>query len=280
MMAIRRDSRRGSILLISLFFVAMASVAAIGALGYVGSMHRMDERIIAREKALSAAEAGVYRLLSYFNQSTTIPSSCATNRALIESYFDGMDPSAIVASGMTFINAASNLNPDLIALDRAKVARLTVSGPRTNAVAGTAFTFTSVASCSLPFAGTVERTVLMDVAFDMASRLIVPAGLVSGGAIASHGHFNLHWGEAWTKGTLALDFSYKSVRDHPEQWDYTGGNNQVNAGSDSWVGYRTTDYIMDKDGTKLVNDAAVNDVGARNVNLDPKYLTILYQQCD
>jgi len=258
-----RKSSRGSALLLSLILVLLASVSAVALALYVNATHRNNQRVIALEKASAAAEGGLHQTLHYFNKSGDIPSAQSSYATLIDSYFaNGLDPAPIRSANMTFIDAASGVNADLIDYGKSRVTNLKVLSPRTGAATGTVFTFSSTATADTGLGSTVQRTALMDVAFDPSPRLVLPAAVIAGGSVSSNGHFNVHWGEAWAKNNAYLDLNRGNSKTAPVDQHYKiqADNNQSKASNDNWVVYRTAGYMMDSGGTKLVNNAAVNDV--------------------
>lgn len=275
--------QRGSTMMISLALVFIAAISLTSLMSFVMATHRVNERAIALEKALACAEGGLYRLLHAFDQPGNLPSAAASEAAAITAFFaNGQDPAAIQSSGLTFIDEENNVARVSVALGNAHVKRLAVGAPRSGAAAGSVFTFESVAECADSGGRIVERTALMDVAFDQAPRVIVPAGIIAGASVSGNGQFNLNWGEAWAKGPIKL---LVNRRNNPAGrfWQYTAGNNQVAGDDDNWVAYRTAEYIRDSAGTILSFDSAnpVHAVGDTCQNATNEYVrngtSILWQ---
>ncbi len=57
----------GGVIILALAFVVITGVSMFYLFSYVHSIHRINEYNIAREKAAMTAEAGVLRLIHYFN---------------------------------------------------------------------------------------------------------------------------------------------------------------------------------------------------------------------
>ncbi len=289
-----RTSSRGSTLVVSLVlvFVAVTTVAAVTS--HTISVHKLNDRTIAREKATMVAEAGLHRLKTYLAQPSRIPDNMGrvktmltAYKAMEEEYVDeeqgrhSLTPAYITSSDRVFVSSSRNLNTDLVSRNGASVIDLRITAPVSGlyAPAGTEFTLVSTGEYETQRGELATRTVYMHTALRPETPLTVPAGILSGAGVSGNGHFNLHWGEAWSRGPLHLLYGYKAVKDRPDLWDVTGGNNQVTRDDDKWVSYMTSDYIYDSGSTILKNDASVQDVFDYYVDApDPAFDDMLYQQ--
>lgn len=289
-MRLRSHNTDGSFLIAAMLLSLIGAWAAVAMVAYSRDMHKLNERTVASEKAVATAEAGLYKLVHYFNHPEDMPANCGTQAAAVNGFLNGGAASTVTAgSGQTFINRDAGLNADLVAFTpqgatapSSRVTLLQIVGPQAasgNWAASPAigvFRFIAVAEAYTTTGDTIQRTALMDVGFQQGSRLSVPAGLVAGGTAAANGHFNLHWGAAWAKGNLSIKANAKWRRG---AWSTTG-DNTVNRGSgDTWVTYESAQgYVCSHNGDPIYDDSSVYDVGASNSTGD--YTDTLYQFVD
>lgn len=300
-----KKSNYGGVIILALAFVMITAVSMFYLFSYVHSINRINEYNIAREKAAMAAEAGVLRLIHYFNPSNWNDLAGAPdgdpdgNAAKIEAFWDAFKnlptsdtDKGLAARDLVWGNPApdetlmtivdGDFNDNLIVFGPSRVVELKVKAPRTDAPAGTVMTFYSRAGCRLKNGDMVYRTAIMDVNFAQGVRITVPGGIVSGGTVGANGHFNLHWGEAWAKGEIQLKLNrkYTNKNQPPWNWRPQSDNNQVGADTDQWVKFITANgFIKDDNGDIIVDDSNISNVGALSTNLE-KYGNILYQFMD
>jgi len=275
------SKKRGSTLFMVIILVGIAAVAMVGLMSYVYGLHRINERALALERAEQTAEAGLHQILQYFYNSNDVPSGLSSYKTLIDNFLNnGMNPAAISASGMTFINASTGLNANLISLNNAKVTLLQVTAPRSGAVTGTVLSFKSVAVADTIHGEKVQRTAEMDVKWNAATRLGLPAAIISGAGTGNNGQFNLNWGQAWSIGPINLkgnNHNYNGA--DPYGWSITSDNNQV---TDSWTKYMSAaGPIRDNKGTAFKDVSTLYDLGAhQDGGTGTKYPGQLYQYED
>lgn len=300
----RAVNQRGSILIIALIIVVILSFSIISITRHTYSIHRINQRTIALEKAAATAEAGLYKIIWFFNHASPEPEDSwegiddpEYNKATIYSFmtlFRSTDPpnalearnqifGTDLAAGqtlMTFIDKDESLNENLIRFGNSRVIKLWVTAPRAEAEEGTIFTFWSTAETELPNGATVRRTALMDVNFRPDLLLRVPCGIVSGGAVAANGQLNLHWGEAWAKdGGILVPFNTTIGVPPSYSWMVLGGLNYF--GIDQWTKYKVArDYIRNQNDEIIVNDPTKVEIGSLCSNYYDELNGILYQFYD
>jgi hypothetical protein len=279
-MRARERNDRASIFVAALLIVLIGSISAAALVGYAYSLHRVNERAIAMERSIATAEAGLHQLIHYFWYPEDIPSNRGGHRVTIEAFIES-DGESGIPGDMRFISEGIGLNESLIELDNSKVTFLGVQVAPDPLPAdwpvGTEFLFRSQAEATTNNGAVVQRGADMYVRFETAPIMASPAAVITGGGVGANGQFNMHWGEAWAKGEIKLAVNRK-LNPGPPDWDYLGGNNQVNASNDDWAAYRTASYIADVGGDILSNDATVHNVGDYCVaGSAADYQNILYQ---
>ena len=284
---------RGSALVIGLIFVFVASVSIIALTRYVYETHKINERNIAREKAVLTAEAGLHLLLHYYHHPEDLAyvEDPDNNQSKIQEFFtqvgeinlsDGgssardvvWDTPAVGETLMTFIN--ENLNQDLLTFNPSRDLELRVTASRPGAAAGTVFSFWSTAKSEMPSGEIVRRTSVMDIAFDITPRMISPAGIISGTTVGSSGQFNLAWGEAWGKLNIKLKLNKQAANPDPN-WRAKGDGNQS---ADQWTKYISAEgYLVDANGTIILNNSSIYDIAVYCVSSQSgkDYTNKLYQ---
>ncbi len=306
---------KGSALIISLVILVILCLSTIGILRHIHAIARINERSIARERVAIAAEAGLYKCIRFFaapddllsiggsGTSSYNPSSIGggdriladedepTNYEIITQFMDDMKATDPPDGGVsardnlwgthtpgetliTFID--EDINQNLVTLNNSKVTNLSAKWPLDGAPAGTVFTFWSEAETEMRNGAIIQRNAYMHVNFRNDLLLTVPGGIMSGGTVSANGHFNLHWGDAWSKTGIKLHMKVKHDTRNPPRWRALADHNQV---ADQWTKYRVSmGYIKDKEDTIAVNDQDIYDVGAYEQG--PKYDNHLYQYED
>ncbi|MBN1478574.1 hypothetical protein JXA47_17610, partial [Candidatus Sumerlaeota bacterium] len=210
--------RRGITLLISLIVIGIVSVSIISMLGF--SMHesRMTQLRIERERVYYAAEAGVDQVVHWFNYpgDYTDDTTLFTKDADSESYYtsaDGDPPYTInvfenrISSGGLELIGDGN-NEDLIVFtnepintdETARVSNLVLTLPEAGDPPQSILVVNSRAVNERGVSRTVRAILRASPPFPME----IPAAIISHAMATSNGQFNVHWGEAWSKGDLTL----------------------------------------------------------------------------
>ena len=289
-------SNEGSVLAFAMVVVVITGMIAASLFAYTSSIHKLNERSIASEKAANTAEAGLYRLIHYFNHPNDIPSNCASIKANILAFSSSNDPSVVTGvNGVTLVNKASSLNTNLIqfkeATDAQPVSYVTLlqilpkQTAATSTVAAspalTQFRFKCVAQARTTTNDIVTRTALLDCNYNPAPKLSAVAALISGSTVSANGHLNIHWGDAWAKQDFQLKLNSKINKDGT--WSASGDNtiNRSTTG-ENWVTYQSAQgYIRDNKSTIIMNDAAKWKVGEYgDASIISAYANALFQKVD
>jgi hypothetical protein len=236
--------RRGITLLIALVVIGIVSISIISMLGFSTHQSNMTRLRIERERVYYASEAGVDQVVHWFNY----PSEFTDDTSLFlkdphsESYyssFDGNPPytdnvfeSRIPSGGLELIGEGNNEDLIAFACDpsgsdlSARVSNLVLTLPEAGDPPQSILVVNSRAANERGVSRTVRAILRASPPFPME----IPAAIISHAMATSNGHFNVHWGEAWSKGDMTLP--------------NTGTNNIPTTLEDPWAVFRSVGYLF------------------------------------
>lgn len=228
-----KKHKKASILIVSLVLILIMSISALGLYKFVQTMNRFEELKNDNLVAFYAAEAGVNKVIHFFNH----PEDYSADLNLF--YYDEPNDEypnlkARLASGDVVLTPAvfpsfdfKNLNDGKLS----KVVELIILRPTAADPSGCFAKIKSVGSTyNSPLNRDVQKTIYLYI-FKGGLAVKSPAGIISYATSMFNGDVVVNWGEVWSRGPCNLP--------NPSKW-----NNLVDYNDPGWTAIRTDEYFI------------------------------------
>ncbi len=239
----RRIGRRGSIFLAVLIIMILAATGVVLSTAATTYELRQARRSYDRQQAYYAAEAGVQRVVHWYNNPASAPASLAVRSG-----------GNVPAAASTWAASSSDLETSFTLRMKhsgrtiAKVVELEVGPPPGGVAAGKA----TVKATGETLTG-VRATIEVVLKAPSSTPLIIPAALMTEGLVTTGGNFQVHWGEIWAQGDVEAPVQWKD-------WPLTipGSTAYVEPsgpapGQDPWFQVKSEGYLRSSNGTNYID---------------------------